>query len=204
MILIKTQPPVNEIKEYDDLRKVKSDLQKRYGEYYHVHKVPALPSFTDKVYRYKDEEMNLYHLTCTCGMYHDKLLLKYEPRDIRGLCVHLYYKLITSAAKKYLSQLTLVLMEAAVKHNAQYFYKYYFSKEKKEVYLSFAEHTEWINVFIQVRDEDDADFIRFGYNQSLHRWNYGKAPAIAAKIEYIAETIIKNQLPYKYTHASTQ
>jgi hypothetical protein len=197
MIRTKTRFPVNEIKEYDDLRKVKADVQKRYGIYCHIHRIPPLPSFTDKIYRYKDEEMNLYHLTCTCDAYHDKLLLKYEPRDIRSICIHLYYKLITSAAKKYLDQLTLILMEAAVKHNARYLYRYYFSKEKKEVYLSFAEHTEWINIFMQVRSEEDADFVRFGYNHAQHRWNYGKAPELAGKIEYIAEAI-KNQLPYQY------
>jgi len=200
MILIKTLPPANnEIKEYDDLRKVSTDLEKRYGSYYHVHKIPLLPSFTDKIYRYKDVEMNLFHLTCTCDSYHDKLLLKYEPRDIRGICIHLYYKLISSAAKTSIDQLTHVLMEAAVKHNAQYFYKYYFRNENKEVYLSFSEHTEWINIFMQVRNEDDADFIRFGYNHTQHRWNYGKSPALAPKIEYIAGAIIKNQLVFNYS-----
>jgi|GEM_PF-1659830 len=197
-MIYKGQPKTNEIKEFDDLRKVSANLQKRYGSFYHVHKVPTLPSFTDKTYHYKDVEMNLFNLTCTCDSYNDKLLLQHEQRDIRCLCVHLYYKLISSAAKRYIDQLTLILMEAAVKHNAQYFYKYSFLKEKKDVYFSFSEHTDWINVYLQVRSDEDADYVRFGYSYKQHRWNYDEAPAFASKIEYIAESIIKNQLPYEY------
>jgi len=199
MTLLKSQPVLKDkIPEFDDLRKVKQELPKIYGSYYYIHRVPKLPSFTDKTYRYKEVEMNLYHLTCTCQKFHDKLLLNYENRDIRRICIHLYYKLISSAAKKDIDQLTQVLMEAAVKHDARYFYKYYFRKENKDVYISFAEHTEWINVFLQVRNEDDADYIRFGYNAVLNRWNYGKSPALAGKIEYVIDSIIKNQLPYMY------
>lgn len=171
----------NSIKVYSDLRVAEKNYfrqpeQPQFQIYSHV--LPALPDWTDKEYKCKEEIVNLFNLTCTCREYKLKSR-KYPHRDIRGLCIHIFTKIKHSKAKEHLDQLSFMLLQNAAVFGEKYLLKG--SMEGKYIYIGVTPRNEWINIYTQFPvyynlGKKDETYFKYSYSVKQDRWAYGTYP----------------------------
>lgn len=188
-MIIKLVPdkPKDDLLLYDDIRKRKPTETKKH-QYYIEPQFPLLPEWTDKLYHCQDEKVNLFKLTCTCDDFKERKE-KYYARDVRLCCKHIYYKLTSTAASKFINTLYKNLTYVTAFFNIDSFYT--FSIDKRNIYYGFNGQLNWVQVFVPVRINDPNFYARFSYSPKLRRWSHGTKPDNAWKIEYIANKIMK-------------
>ena len=143
----------------------------------YLHLVPPLPKWTNKTYRTQNEKQNLYNLTCTCSEYTAKAK-RYDERDIRRLCIHLYYKLTETKAQQFIDDLTKLIMKAAVFHKEKRWLKHNWSGGI--MVIGFADETDWVNVYLPTNEH----CLRFAYNPVQRRFAHNASPPKQAELEH--------------------
>jgi len=182
---------LNPVPEYSDLRIAEKEIQTvpNLARNYYIHLLPELPWWTNRIYKHKDEELNLSKYSCSCTDYQQRAILFSKPRDIRRACKHIYYKLTGTRIKDFIDPLTQLLLKSTAIHNEVLHFKYEYLG--KAYYFGFKENTNWINVYLK---EDD-EFRKFGFNPVEYRWSYKSEPKESAYAILLMEKIAENQLP---------
>lgn len=182
---------------YTDIRKLLKDPDSPLnpGQNFYVHNLPKFPSFMQgKTYRYADYEMDLYNLHCDCDYHADKRE-KYQGRDIRLLCKHLYYKILKTSAAKELDSLTLELMKNAVLWGEKHLYKYTYKDQ--DIILGFHEGVEWVNVYAPNKF-NLKEYHRYSFNVISDRWSYDSQPEFGHLIPDLISRVIKYSLTFEH------
>lgn len=185
--------------KYSDLRKLKQDKQSPLypGENYYVHQVPEFPSgLKEKRYRYKEFQLDVYSLRCTCDLQKEKREI-YKDRDIRKICRHLYYKISSSWIKQYVEPLTMLLMKSAAIYNEKHLYRYEY--KKSPVIFGFKEETLWVNVYTKNKNYPDEIF-KYSFNPLTKRWSYNFKPEYYALFEDVIQRTIKYNLTFQHQY----
>lgn len=187
-MIIKLVPdkPKDELLLYDDIRKRKPTEIKKH-QYYVEPQLPELPAWTNKKYSCQEQQVNLFLLTCSCEDFKERKE-KYGARDVRLCCKHIYYKLTSTAASKFINTLYKNLTYAAAFFNVDSIYT--FKIDKRDIYYGFNGQLDWVQVFVPVNGSNDS-YARFSYSPKLKRWSHGIEPENEWKIVYIAEKIMK-------------
>lgn len=169
---------VREIERYQKLIKQKKrDEVKRkikLGEYL----IPSLPVWTNRIYLSKEFKINLFKLECTCDDYKKRSKF-FKKRDVRKVCRHIYWKLISTQVKEELDDLTKLMLEAVHKYGVKYIYKVPFVST--DIYFGFSDDEKWLNVY--AKDNYDR-WRKWGYNVLEHRWSYNSKPINHEEIKY--------------------
>lgn len=185
---------IDQLLEYSDLRIAEKEILTTpdLARNYYIHLLPVLPWWTNRVTKYKDEEINLFNYSCTCTEYQQRSELFLKPRDVRRICKHIYYKLDHQRFKEHIDPLSQLLIKSSAIHNELLHFKYEYLGN--EYFFGFKPNTNWINVYLQQKDT----FIRFSFNPVEYRWSYKSEPEAATYLILMIEKILEFQLPFTH------
>ncbi|MDP4116317.1 MAG: hypothetical protein Q8903_09295 [Bacteroidota bacterium] len=170
--------PAKNPKEFDDIRLALKQIKEHVdNQYYHL--IPELPEWCNKDYCFNDNgsdySINIYKLTCTCQSFIDKTGL-YDPRDIRSLCKHIYYKMARTKVMGYLDDLSCLLLKDYMHSPDMSFYS--FQLLERNVIIGLAQ-TPWVNVYTKAKrtkEDVEGNYTKYSYNINQKRWSYNISP----------------------------
>lgn len=178
-------------RKYSDLRKIGDEINYFPHLLCQPYLVPALPKHLDKIFEFNGIKTNPYKLECDCD-YFFKYAPHYEDRDIRRVCIHIYYKLVYhpfrkfhGATSKYLDELTLLLLENQIQHGREHIYKFTFLD--RLIILGLSTNPEWINVYLW-----DERWVKLGFNHKENRWRYNHKPETFVGLESAIKDLLIN------------
>lgn len=129
--------------------------------------VPVIEGITKRTYLMGNYRLNLYYLQCTCPAYKNSLKI-YPKRDIRRICKHLYFKLVTTTAlgddslvKMLLDNRFWLLEKDLLKLRL----------DNELIYIGFSDSTEMVGVY-----RYHSSWKRFSFNLLLRNWTNGLMP----------------------------
>src|SRR5690606_29638152 len=110
---------------------------------------------------------NPYYVECNCDDYFKRAAL-YPERDIRRVCVHLFYKYCSKSKNNpgynyNVDLLTGLLLIDQFKYGNQSLYR--LKIKNKTILLGIHSETDWISVY-----SDENGWCRFSYSVKFDRW----------------------------------
>lgn len=186
----------NYIRVFTDLRDAEKELTKNSGDSFctYTHLVPPLPDWTNKTYKYKEHNINLYNLSCSCQKYKD-LAEVYAERDVRRICEHVFAKVKSTKAKEYVDDLTYRLMEASAIYCEMERYITYL--DGQEIILGRKDNSDWINIYTTIptyfdlKKKLEIKYYTYSYSIAEKRWAYNSHPCCDVQMIKIIESFIK-------------
>jgi hypothetical protein len=105
--------------------------------------VPVIKGLTKRTYLMGNYRVNLHYLQCTCPVYKNALKI-YPKRDIRRICKHLYYKIITELESE-IDTLSKMLLDNKFWLNEREVFK--IKLDEHLLYLGFDHTFDTINIY---------------------------------------------------------
>ncbi len=156
----KFEPSVKGFNSLEDAIKHNEPIKLNLPPY--VHQVPDFPDWTNKNKKVMGKDVNLFFMTCSCDDFLDSVPL-YDGRDVRKVCVHLYFGL-KRHWNKILDELTKLIIEYQFKYGPEILYRL-----NEKIIIGTKPKTSWVSIY----SFEENEWRKHSYDLKEKRFSYG-------------------------------
>ncbi len=149
--------------------------------------LPTVSNASKKSLTLDKHKINLFYLQCSCLDFRESVK-RYPRRDIRRICKHLYYKIITQLENE-VDPLTKMLLDNKFWMHETAVHKIKF--EKQIIYLGFYNNEKIVNVY-KYTDK----WRQYQYNTLKNYWINDLAPFSNGQLNRILELFLLEYDPF--------